>query len=241
MSKSPSRLARITARAGVLGALLSVVGPALAHFELVKPMAGFVALLLGGVLALLATITGAVALLSRGTASRDAALRGFVPALVVVLAIVLLASRGRHYPRINDITTDTAAPPQFVAAGALPENQGRDLGYPGATFAEQQRAGYPDLGPVRLELPPSEAFTRVAAAAHGIPGWKITREDAARRAIEGVDTTWLFRFQDDFVIEVREQNGHSVVHMRSKSRDGKGDIGANAKRIEAFFARLEQK
>jgi len=241
MPESPSRFARIAARAGSFGALLSLIGPGLAHFELVKPMAGFVALLLGALLALVATVTGAIALLSRVPASRDMAVRGFVPALAVVVAIVIAASRGRQYPRINDITTDTAAAPEFRTAATLPDNLGRDLRYPGTSFAEQQRAGYPGLGPLRLDVPPSEAFARVAAAAHAMPGWRITREDATQRAIEGVDTTWLFRFQDDFVIEVREQNGHSIVHMRSKSRDGKGDIGANAKRIEAFFARLERK
>jgi uncharacterized protein DUF1499 len=29
------------------------------------------------------------------------------------------------------------------------------------------------------------------------------------------------------------------VQMRSKSRDGKGDVGANAARIRAFFNRLK--
>jgi len=38
---------------------------------------------------------------------------------------------------------------------------------------------------------------------------------------------------------VRPRDGGSIVEMRSKSRDGKGDIGANAKRIESFFARLK--
>ncbi len=62
-----------------------------------------------------------------------------------------------------------------------------------------------------------------------------------KRKIEGVDTSWLFRFKDDFVIEVRPDGADgSLVHMRSKSRDGKGDVGANAKRIRAFFARVAE-
>ena len=32
--------------------------------------------------------------------------------------------------------------------------------------------------------------------------------------------------------------GGSVVQMRSKSRDGKGDFGINAKRIRRFFDRV---
>ena len=48
----------------------------------------------------------------------------------------------------------------------------------------------------------------------------------------------LNRNDHRFVIEVRPGDHGSVVAMRSKSRDGKGDIGANAKRIEALFAQL---
>lgn len=113
------------------------------------------------------------------------------------------------------------------------------MNYPGASFAEQQRAGYSDLAPLRLGISPDEAFKRVEAAAREIPTWEITRSDPAAHAIEGVDTTRLFRFKDDFVIEVRAQDGGSLVQMRSKSRDGKGDIGANAARIAAFFAKLK--
>ena len=69
-------------------------------------------------------------------------------------------------------------------------------------------------------------------------GWKITYEDPKTRTIEGVATTRLFHFQDDFVIQVRPASGGSEVEMRSKSRDGKGDVGANYKRITAFFRTL---
>jgi uncharacterized protein (DUF1499 family) len=143
-------------------------------------------------------------------------------------------------PPINDITTDMSSPPQFVKAGTLSANQGRDMKYPGNSFADQQRAGYPDLAPLQLNVPPAEAFKRVEAAAKQMPAWEITRVDAAAYALEGTATTRLFRFQDDFVVEVRPQASGSVVQMRSKSRDGKGDVGANAARIRAFFANLRQ-
>src|SRR5262249_18999156 len=137
-------------------------------------------------------------------------------------------------------TTDTANPPQFVKALLLPANQGRDMGYPAASFAEQQRAGYPDLGPFKLAMPPDEAFKRVEVTAERMPDWEIIRDDASARALEGVSSTRLFRFHDDFVIEVRPLDDGSVVQMRSKSRDGKGDVGANAARIKAFFEKLKE-
>ena len=54
-------------------------------------------------------------------------------------------------------------------------------------------------------------------------------------------TSTLFRFHDDFVIQVRPaaETDYSLVEMRSKSRDGKGDLGTNYNRIESFFRALE--
>jgi uncharacterized protein (DUF1499 family) len=37
---------------------------------------------------------------------------------------------------------------------------------------------------------------------------------------------------------VRPADGGSVVDVRSKSRDGQGDLGANARRIRAFRTAL---
>jgi uncharacterized protein (DUF1499 family) len=52
----------------------------------------------------------------------------------------------------------------------------------------------------------------------------------------------LFHFKDDFVIEVRPSDGGgSRIEMRSKSRDGISDFGANARRIRAFFAMLARR
>jgi len=49
-------------------------------------------------------------------------------AVMVVVVFPGFASGGR--PRINDISTDLDDVPAFTQAGALPENQGRDMRYP---------------------------------------------------------------------------------------------------------------
>ncbi len=233
-----SSLARASVWFGGLGVGAFVAGPAAAHFGLLPAMAGFGIFVLGILLALVGAVVGLCALLWGSVGARTPALAGFILGVAVVATTAVVAAPGAKYPRINDITTDTVNPPQFVHAQTLPANAGRDLGYPGEEFARQQRAGYPDLQPLRLAVPPDRAFASIQLAAHSMPGWIITREDIGARALEGVDTTWLFRFQDDFVIEVREADGQSIVDMRSKSRDGRGDIGANARRIEMFFTRL---
>jgi uncharacterized protein (DUF1499 family) len=239
MPANTSRLGRVSTWLGRLCLLTVFLGPALAHFFIAAPIAGFGVFLLGVAFGVLAVVTGLLALIVGPVGSRGATLIGIVLALVVVVGVLLMSGARTDIPRINDITTDTDNPPQFVYASTLPDNAGRDMAYPGATFAEQQKAGYKDLGPVTLAMSPDEAFKRVAAAARSMPTWVITREDAEAHALEGYDTTWLFHFHDDFVIEVRPTaNGQSVVQMRSKSRDGKGDVGANAARIKAFFERL---
>jgi uncharacterized protein (DUF1499 family) len=232
-------LTRATRRLGLVGLVAAIVGPLAAHAGAVAPMAGFVTMALGLLLALVSLVTGIAALvLGPG---RGATLRSMVPGALVVgaIALVLGVSGGGDHPRINDFTTDTASPPAFVRAPALPGNAGRDLAYPGEDFARQQRAADPDLQPLTLPLAPDEAFARVQHAAHATRGWVITREDGAARALEGYDTSWLFRFADDFVIEVRDAGGgRSLVQMRSKSRNGRGDLGANAARIRGFLAGL---
>ena len=68
---------------------------------------------------------------------------------------------------------------------------------------------------------------------------KITRDDTSQLTLEGVATSQLFKFRDDFVVRVRADGDASVVDMRSKSRDGIGDRGVNAARIRTFFAALK--
>ena len=44
----------------------------------------------------------------------------------------------------------------------------------------------------------------------------------------------MFHFVDDISVRIRPAAGGSRIDIRSKSRDGQGDIGANAARIRTF-------
>lgn len=46
-------------------------------------------------------------------------------------------------------------------------------------------------------------------------------------------TSPIFRFVDD--LEMRADQQHSVIHIRSASRVGRSDLGANRKRVEAIW------
>jgi uncharacterized protein (DUF1499 family) len=215
--------------------VLFVVSPLLTFLGIVAPLAGFRFFGLGGLLGLAAVLIGAVTAWRRGW---QAASRGLTLGLLVSAVFLYLALSARSFPVINDVSTSTSNPPEFVRAPELPGNAGRDMSYPGESFAQQQRAAYPEIGPLALDLPAEEAFARVGEAARKRADWEITRVDAPARVLEGVAVSRVFRFKDDFVIEVRVEEGRSLVHMRSRSRDGRSDIGANAARIRDFLASL---
>ena len=220
---------------GVLSGIGFIGGPLLARFDVVPPMTGFALFALGG---LLGIVTFLVALVTAARRGFVAAGPAFVLGLVLSGTFAGVAMPARNVPRINDITTDSANPPQFIVAGTIPANQGRDMRYPGADFAQQQQGYYTDLAGLPLNEPPDAAFQKVVAAARQMPHWEVTRSDQATHTLEGVSTSKWFHFKDDFVIEVRPRNGGSIVHMRSKSRDGRSDLGINAARIRTFFAKL---
>lgn len=240
MPATHSALGRVSAWLGRLCIVAAILGPVLAHLELVAPLTGFAIFGVGLLLALVSLLVGLIGLVVGPAGTRGTTGGAILLPLLLIVATFVAAGAGMDDPRINDITTDPTTPPRFVTAPTLAENAGRDMAYPGAEFAQQQAAGYPDLAPLTLAMPPDEAFKQVAAAARSMPNWVITREDPAAHALEGHDTSGIFKFKDDFVIEVRPgANGQSIVQMRSKSRDGRGDMGVNAARIRAFFQRLQ--
>ena len=211
-----------------------VLGPLLAHLGVVKPMVGFVTFVLGGIGGLVAGVTALVSLL-RG---RSLGIQQWAAAAVALLMVGILGRSGGA-PRINDFTTDPSDPPVFRHATSLPANGGRDMAYP-AEFTAQQQACCGDLRPVAVAAPADGAFARARAVAAAMPSWTITHEDAANGTLEATAASWLFRFDDDIAIRVRPgDGGNSRVDIRSKSRDGKGDLGVNAMRIRAFVSALE--
>lgn len=236
-----SRAANLAGKLGALAVLAFLLGPALAQLGLASPFVAFRVFTLGVLLGLVALLVGAVGVwVTRGTAGpggRQQALFGSgVGAAIVgtVLAVVLAPGAG---PVINDISTDLEDPPHFRAAQTDAANSGRDLAYPGETFARAQREGYPDLEPIRVAGTPDAVYRRCVAAAEKL-GWKLTMQDAATGTFEAIAVSRIFHFVDDIVVRVSEHGDAVVVDVRSKSRVGKGDMGANAARIRAFRSAL---
>lgn len=162
-------------------------------------------------------------------------------ALAVALAVAYVpwqfGQSARSVPRIHDLTTDTVHPPPFVAIVPLRAGAPNPAAYDGPAVAALQREAYPDLQPMILPVPVQVAFNRALDAARSM-GWEIIARDAAAGRIEATATTPWFGFKDDIVIRVTPEGTSSRIDVRSKSRVGQSDVGANARRIRAYLANL---
>ena len=97
---------------------------------------------------------------------------------------------------------------------------------------------YPDVRPLDLPLAPPAAWAAALEAAAGMPRWRIVDADPAGGTLRAEATTALLRFVDDVWIEVAPRAGGSRIAVRSASRIGVTDLGANARRIRAYLTRL---
>lgn len=186
-----------------------------------------------------AAVLGLIALfLSRG--------RGRVIAVAALLLGALawfvpwnLRRGAGEYPPIHDVTTDTDNPPVFVAVAPLRQNAPNPMEYEGDSVAAQQRRAYPDVRPMMLAMPVDSAFSLALRTARGM-GWELVDQNRRDGRIEATATTPFFGFKDDVVIRVTSASGISRVDVRSVSRVGRGDVGANAKRIRAYLEALRE-
>jgi uncharacterized protein (DUF1499 family) len=211
---------------GPLGTRLGVwpfpLGLALFALSALVALAGLVATLVGG---------------AKTRAWRPALAAALVALLVLALPAWQL-SRAGGAPPIHDITTDADDPPSFVSLVPLRQGAPNPPAYDGAEVASQQREAYPDIGPMTVAAAPAEAFARSLDVARGL-GWEIVASVPDEGRIEAVDTTFWFGFKDDIVVRLRPAGIGTRIDVRSKSRVGLGDAGANARRVRAFLAAMQ--
>jgi len=232
-----SRAAALSMMFAYASLAIFAAGPLLAQLEWAGPFVAFRIMGLGLLLGLFAICFGIVGIWQTrgedGRAQRPRAIIGTLSGLLPLLITLGAAGSARDVPMINDITTDTLNPPRFIAAPTDAANSGRDLDYPGEEFASQQRSGYPDIEPIEVPGSPDAVFERCVEAAEKL-GWNLTLRDAAAGRFEAVAVSRIFHFVDDIVVRVQRNGADSVVDVRSKSRDGRSDMGANAARIRLF-------
>lgn len=232
-------------RLGVLGLVLVAGGVAVSRLAPASFQIALGAVALGalvGVLAILVSAAGLLVALVSGRRGARKAIVGLVLGLAIAAPVAQGVIVGSQVPRIHDITTDLADPPQF---SALAGNRG-DYANPldrtsPADLAALQEKAYPDIQTVTINMAPARVFDAALATARDM-GWEIVDTDPEVGRIEATATTLVMQFRDDVAIRVSQtQEGGSAVDMRSVSRVGESDLGANANRIRTFLVALKQK
>ncbi|MDQ3287533.1 MAG: DUF1499 domain-containing protein [Pseudomonadota bacterium] len=173
---------------------------------------------------------------------RRSGLPSLMFALVLGLAVAYVPWQGlrqaRSVPPIHDITTDTETPPEFVAVLPLRADAPNSTSYAGSEVAEAQLEAYPDIRPYIMSAPAPIAFEQALEAAREM-GWEIVAADPVAGRIEATDTTFWFGFKDDVVVRVSQEVEGTRIDVRSVSRVGKSDVGANAERIREYLDHLD--
>lgn len=147
---------------------------------------------------------------------------------------------GQRVPPIHDITTDTENPPEFVDVVPLRADAPNPVEYGGSEVAAQQREAYPEVAPLRIDMPPDSAF-REALDAAGAMGWEIVSAESAEGRIEATDVTFWYGFEDDVVVRLSPENDHTRLDVRSVSRVGGGDLGVNARRVLEYLDEVRKR
>ncbi|HET6527962.1 MAG TPA: DUF1499 domain-containing protein [Balneolaceae bacterium] len=161
-------------------------------------------------------------------------------ALLSILVLVFIGYwfvQGQQSPPIHDITTDIQNPPQFVKIGALRAEGSNPLEYGGPEVADIQQKYYPDIQTLYLDIPYPRAFKRALSAALKMPWEGIVSYSEETGLIEATDERAWFGFKGDIVIRVdtAQVKGQSKIDVRSVSRLGRGDLGANADRVREYL------
>lgn len=215
------------ALAGILGIQIGVV----------PPIGGFMFLQLGLLAAIFSLGFGIAAVIATRSdkegPGRAAGWLGMASGMVMLSLTIVGMGEGAGSPPINDITTDVANPPQFAAASVVPDFEARDMSFP-VDFVAVVEEHYGFLESLHVTQDPTGAYDKAIATAQSL-GWEIVHQDPEQLTINARDTSFLFKFIDDIVIRVQPDGSGAVVDLRSKSRDGQGDLGANAARIVAFL------
>jgi len=139
---------------------------------------------------------------------------------------------GGNYPPIHDISTDLDDTLVFTAAEQQRGPNANSLETDPDTM-RQQRESYPDLQTLESAAAFDAVFDTALQVAEDM-GWNVYVQDRNAGIIEAAATTAIMGFTDDVIIRVRTNADGSLVDMRSVSRVGVSDMGANAARIRAF-------
>jgi uncharacterized protein (DUF1499 family) len=225
-------------------AFITVVVVRLDFIEVLPGLATFAGALIIALVGMLLAFGAFIVIWREGLQGFGYALLAFVIGLVLVTYPAYLAARGYRLPALADISTDLNDPPRFEAIARLRPREANPVAYPGAAAAELQRATYPNIAPLQTSLTPLELYEGALAVVTKRK-WRVVdarAPQAGRREgrIEAVARTTVMGFRDDVAIRIRPISGGARLDIRSASRYGQRDFGANARRIVGLIEDIEE-
>lgn len=241
-----SELANWSRRLGLFALPVAAIAIGLSRTGLVETLAAlgvFAAALLVAGAAVGVALAAFLAIWNEGYRGFGRALSGFLLGLAVLAAPLVLGVIGAQYPVLNDVTTDPTDPPPFLAGARARPAGANPVTYPGADTFQQQRIGYPDIRAIEKDWPAPQAYL-VALDIVTKRRWRILDQVPPRAGrdgrIEAVARSLVFGFRDDIVVRVRATPGGGArIDVRSASRFGTHDFGANARRIRALLQDID--
>ncbi len=222
---------------------VSVMAVLLIRFGRIDYQPGLIALGAGLVIALVAVGMSFVAFIriwQEGRRGLGSAIKGLIVATLVLAYPGFMALKAVTLPAITDVTTDTDDPPAFSRSRAALEARGGRVPPDVPPEArEMQRDAYVQIAPLTLDIGPEEAFALVQKAAGNL-GWQVIEAvppggRVGTGRLEAVDRTFVLKMPDDITVRIRPRADGTRIDIRSASRFGSHDLGANAKRIRAFL------
>ena len=248
--KETPAIARWTTRVALFSCLIALVALAAHRFGPMPTLTAFnlvIISLIGAVLALFLGVCAGIVIWREGRTGAIRVSLGMAMALTLIGWPLTFLQAYRTLPAINDVTTDTNAPPRFVDLVKFREAGSNTTTYP-VQFARLQAEAYPDLKPMFIDRPAEETF-EIAREAVFRQKMTIVREQPPENlpghagAIEAVDRTTILGLYDDVAVRVEGDNTRSRIDLRSASRFGRHDLGRNAERMRRLMreivARLE--
>lgn len=238
-----STLATWARRLAIFSAVATIVSILVVRFgflEMRPALATFFGSLACAGLSILVSLAAFAAIWQNGTRGMGRILAALLLDVLILAYPAYLAVQYRNLPAIHDITTDPINPPRFDALARLRGTDGANTAvYAGLYSAEQQRAAYPDIEPVDLDVPAARAFEIVQKLV-ARRKWIVIDERAPLPPqrpghIEAIAKTPVMGFREDVAIRITPDGDGSRVDIRSSSRYFEHDLGSNAARVSSLI------
>ena len=238
--RQESRFAILGKWLGFIGIPLMLIGFLLHRLQIVTSSSFINVLLLVTVMGLLGMVVSLIALSKfwrLGLVNVKTGLVGLVLACTMLIPLGFSIVGAIRYPPLNDISTNYEQPPAIIIG--LHQVDG-----PKPNLESVQRDAYPGVQH-RFYHSNLDSIYRIAVLTAVEMGWEVVFD---RSKVEVENLAWfqateksvVFGFSDDIAVRLQSILEGTRLDIRSRSRFGRYDFGANATRIKLFLANLEE-